>query len=154
MLEASFPSHLTSLLSEWGVPAQMALITFPSPHYTSPLPSLSPPGNRGIRRYETSRYPPTLPSPRPGTMRTKDKNFHYLAPSWESPHSHSLLCPFLLLFFIQCSLALCSKAFSNKGSRSADRLRPSFCFCLLISYSFPFSRKAKKRGHRCHSHYP
>lgn len=134
------------MVSVWGSSCPNGFNYISKPHNNSPLPSLSPPGYRGILRYETSVYPSTLPSPQPGTMRTKDKNFHYLAPLLGvSSFSFSLLS-LSSFFFPQCSLALHSKAFSNEGCRSPDRLRPSFCFCLLIFYSFPFSSKAKREG--------
>lgn len=104
-----------------------------------------------ILRYETSVFLWTLASPQPGTMRTNDKNFHYLA----SPLG-SLLILILSswVFFFSLSLVY-SKAFSKEASRSSDGLRPSFCFRLLLFNSFPFLEQCKnERGHRCHSHSP
>lgn len=85
-LEVAFPSHLTSLVSEWGsscpnsfnyipkpplhlTPCQVFLLQATEVSSVMKLPSIPP-----------SAPPATLPSPQPGTMRSKDKNFHYLAP--------------------------------------------------------------------------
>lgn len=137
------PSPLTSLswYQSGGVPARMPLITVPSP-----LPSISPPGNRGILRYETSVFPPALPSPQPGTMRTKDKNFHYLAPllgvfsfsfSLLSLYSHLPPPPLNALSLYT------PKPFQTKG---ADQ--PAGCdhlFVFVSWFSIPFLSQAKQK---------